>query len=281
MILMMNKEKFIKSIQHIGTSKFTTETYKENIEFKKTWNKSNFTMATRMIPISNKIPADVGIFILEMNNETNKIEGIGIIKNMPVKSEEVGIRIYNDDYYNTYLYYGKYHISRNKILENKDNIKCLHYLENLVFKGSHHLKRGWNTGCFSLKNERIETSPCYNEFIVDKENWKLKNIYKSVFEALQMDLLVVDKDEWKWKNKKKAIRRCSHCHRLKNKEHSEKNEKKNGKKWKKCSLTPLKCYNPHKCDSCGQIKHGHICPNKKKHPNNVKIVYKFLRGLFI
>ena len=92
MILMMNKEKFIKSIQHIGTSKFTTETYKENIEFKKTWNKSNFIMATRMIPISNKIPADVGIFILEMNNETNKIEGIGIIKNMPVKSEEI-----NDD----------------------------------------------------------------------------------------------------------------------------------------------------------------------------------------
>ena len=251
MILMMNKEKFIKSIQHIGTSKFTTETYKENVEFKKKHKKSSYTMATRMIPICNKIPVDVGIFILEMNNETNKIEGIGIIKNMPVKSEEVGIRIYNDDYYNTYLYYGKYHISRKKILENKDNIKCLHYLENLVFKGSHHLKRGWNTGCFSLKNERIETSPSYSEFILDK-------------------------DEWKWKNKKKGIRRCSHYHRLKNEEHRRLNKGK-----KKCSLTPLKCYNPHRCDSCGEWKRGHICPNKKRHPNNVKIVYKFLRGLFI
>ena len=249
----MNKQDidFINSISNIGTSKFTTETYKENVDFKKKNDRESFIMLTRMTHIPSVIKPNAGIFILEMNNEKNEIEGIGIIKNIPRRCEEWGVRIYNDDYYNSFLYVGKYHITRKNILSDTNNIKPLKLLENLVFKGSHHLKRGWNTGCFSLKNERIERNPCYSEFIVDKH-------------------------EWKWKNKKKTIRRCSICHRIKDEKH-----RKLNKNNKTCKLKPIFAFKARRCDSCGQVKHGHICPNIKKQPQNIEFVYNFLRNLFI
>jgi hypothetical protein len=242
---------FIKSIQDIGTSKFTPETYKENIEWKKKHNKMNYTVTTLLTPICDRIPTDAGVFILEMDSIKNQIEGIGIIKNFPVRCEDHGVKIYDNDYYNSYIYHGRYHISRTKILEDEDNIKPLKYLENLVFKGSTHLKRGGNAMCFSLKKERIAASPPYEEFICEN-------------------------DEWIWKNKKKDIRRCSICHRKKNAAHKYFYDIN-----KKCVLTPVFSYKKNRCDSCGEFKKGHICENVKKNPENIKIVKAFLRKLFI
>lgn len=248
---------FIKSIQHIGTSKFTTQTYKENIKWKKQNNKSNYTVTTLMTPICDKIQTDKGVFILEMNNETNEIEGIGIVKNFPVRCEDHGVKIYDNDYFNSYIYHGKYHISRKKILDRGD-WKVLMYLEHLVFKGSKHLKRGWNHSCFSLKKERISSTPPFKEFKCNKQG------------------------NWYWINKKKDIRRCSICHRKKDEKHRQLLMKKNkNKKVKTCNLTPIFSFKKYRCDSCGEIKRGHICPNIKKDVNNIKIVFTFLRNLFI
>jgi len=242
---------FIKSIQHIGTSKFTTETYKENIEWKKNNNKINYTITTLVNPICDRIQTDAGVYILEMNNQTNQIEGIGIIKNHPFRCDTVGVKIYDNDYYNMYFYYGSCNISREEIVKNEANIKPLKYLENLVFKGSTHLKRGWNYSCFSLKKERIAVSPPYDDFIFQN-------------------------NEWTWKNKNKDIRRCSVCYRKKNTAH-----KYFYDIHKKCTLTPIFSYKKSRCDSCGEFKRGHICVNIKKKPENIYIVFKFLRSLFI
>jgi hypothetical protein len=212
-----------------------------------------------MNPI-NSVPVDAGIFILEMNNNTNEIEGIGIIRNMPTRCEEVGLKIYNDDYYNSYFYHGTYHISRKKILEKHENIKPLAYLENLIFKGSKHLKRGGNAGCFSLTNYRIETSLPYSDFV-----------YES--------------DEWIWMNKPKAIRRCSKCFRKKDEKHRELVRKKNGNDSNVCTLKPIS--KSKRCNLCGEIKLAHpwrdphICSKIKKYPEHIRIIYTFLRNLFI
>mgnify|MGYP001204664302 FL=1 len=250
---------FIMSIQDIGTSKFNTQTYKENIKWKKENNKSNYTITTLMTPICDRIPTDKGVFILEMNNETNQIEGIGIVRNFPVRCEDHGVKIYDNDYFNSYIYHGKFHISRKKILK-RDDWKVLKYLEHLVFKGSKHLKRGWNHSCFSLKKERISSTPPFKEFVSNKSG------------------------NWYWKNKKKDIRRCSVCHRKKDEKHRqllmEINKNKN-KIPKTCNLTPIFSFKKYRCDSCGEIKRGHICPNIKKDVNNYKIVFTFLRNLFI
>ncbi len=242
---------FIKSIQDIGTSKFNTQTYKENIKWKKENDKSNYTVTTLMTPICERIPTDRGVFILEMNNETNEIEGIGIVRNFPVRCEDHGVKIYDNDYFNSYIYHGKFHISRKKILK-RDDWKVLKYLEHLVFKGSKHLKRGWNHSCFSLKKERIASTPPFNEFTSNKYGY------------------------WRWKNKKKDIRRCSICHRKKNAAH-----KYFYNLNKKCVLAPIFSFKKFRCDSCGEIKRGHICHNIKKDVNNYKIVFTFLRNLFI
>jgi len=257
----MNQSKidFIKSIRNIGTSKFTTVTYKENCEYKKKWGKENYIMTTRMNPI-NSVPIDEGIFILEMNNNTNEIEGIGIIRNMPTRCEDVGLKIYDDDYYNSYFYQGPYHISRKKILEKEENKKPLAYLENLIFKGSKHLKRGGNSGCFSLTNNRIETSLPYSDFVYEG-------------------------DEWMWMNKPKSIRRCSKCFRKKDEKHRELVKKKNGNDSNVCTLKPIS--RSKRCNLCGEIKLAHpwrdphICPKIKKYPEHIRIIYTFLRNLFI
>jgi len=244
---------FIKSIQDIGTSKFTPETYKENIAWKKKYleGKKNVQIVTTLLtPICDRISTNAGVFILEMDCIQNRIEGIGIIKNFPHRCEDYGVKIYGNDYYNSYLYYGSYHISRQKILKRKD-WKILKYLENLVFKGSKHLKRGGNAMCFSLKKERIVQSPPYEEFIYTN-------------------------NEWTWKNKKKDIRRCSICHRKKNAAHQYFYNI-----GKKCLLTPIFSFKKHRCDSCGEIKRGHICSNNKKNPDNWDIVLRFLQNLFI
>jgi len=197
----------------------------------------------------------------EMNNDTNQIEGIGIVKNFPLKCEDFGVKIYNNDYYNSYIYHGKFHISRKEIFK-KNGCKLLMYLENMVFKGSGHLKRGWNYSCFSLKNERIASTPPISEFICGiNKNYKVK---------------------WYWKNKKKDIRRCSICHRKKDEKHRKLLMKKNkNKKVTTCNLTPIFSFKKYRCDSCGEIKRGHICPNIKKDVNNIKIVFTFLQNLFI
>jgi hypothetical protein len=76
------------------------------------------------------------IFVAEMNNETNKIEGIGLIKNLLVHDKRH--KIYDINEYNRYIYRGKYWISRDKIIEyNKD---ILEIFENILFKGKSHLK---------------------------------------------------------------------------------------------------------------------------------------------
>jgi len=250
---------FIKSICNIGTSKFSTVTYKENCEFKKKLKKENHIITTLMNPITS-VPVDAGIFILEMNLQKNEIVGIGIIKNMPTRCEEVGLKIYDNDYYNSYFYHGAYHISRKKILEKPENIKPLAYLENLIFKGSKHLKRGGNAGCFSLTNYRIETSLPYSDFV-----------YES--------------NEWIWMNKPKAIRRCSKCFRKKDEKHRELVRKKNGNGSNVCTLKPIS--RSKRCNLCGEIKLAHpwrdphICSKIKKYPEHIRIIYTFLRNLFI
>ena len=93
---------FIKSIQDIGTSKFTPETYKENIAWKKKYleGKKNVRIVTTLLtPICDRISTNAGVFILEMDCIQNRIEGIGIIKNFPHRCEDYGVKIYDNDYY--------------------------------------------------------------------------------------------------------------------------------------------------------------------------------------
>ena len=74
-----------------------------------------------------------------MNNSTNKIIGIGLIKNKNLLSKYY--RIYDNQDYNRYTYRGKYWIDTSNITDIYFQ-KVINVLEILLFKGATHLKRG-------------------------------------------------------------------------------------------------------------------------------------------
>ena len=86
------------------------------------------------------------LYILEMNNTTNKIMGLGIIKN----HRQTGnyYKIYDNDSLNRYHYQSKIRITREQLspysllLQNGVWISLLECLEYICFKGSRHSKRG-------------------------------------------------------------------------------------------------------------------------------------------
>ena len=140
---------------HIGTVRFTNKTYQENQNWKERKNHKGciYGLDTK---ITNNINKGEYIFVLEMNNDKNKIMGIGLIKNVTIPAERS--RIYEDEIYNNYIYKGKKHITREKLMEIKENMVL--FLENMLFEGSHHFKRG--NGCTILTKDRIAQAEYYS-----------------------------------------------------------------------------------------------------------------------
>ena len=140
---------------HIGTARFTNKTYSENINWKsrKEWKGCIYGF-------DKKIPTNINtndyIFIIEMNNDQNKIMGIGLIQNIYKHSNRS--RIYHSNTWNRYVYKGSNHISRENILDLKKGTTIIKLLETILFYGSRHFKR--SQGCTILSFDRIAT--CQN-----------------------------------------------------------------------------------------------------------------------
>ena len=96
--MISNHERFF-----IGTTRFNDSTYEENRKWRRKHNHKGCIYAlNKRIPES--IPGDSLIYVLEMNNDQNKIMGIGLIRNKRDKQQR--IRIYHDNpYYNRYVYH--------------------------------------------------------------------------------------------------------------------------------------------------------------------------------
>jgi hypothetical protein len=122
---------------YLATTRFNTYTLEQNIKWR---DKNNWTGCIYGIPMkmSETIPYGSTVFILEMNNDINKIVGIGLIKNNVYQDKHY--KIYKWGNYNRYVYKSKYRIDRNSITEKEE--KIINILDILLFKGSRHLKRG-------------------------------------------------------------------------------------------------------------------------------------------
>jgi len=88
--------------------------------------------------LSPKIYYNKPVFVIEMNNTTNKIEGIGLIKNT-IKTNRY-YKVHTDGNTNRYIYIGDYFIGRD-IIE-KNNPILVNILDHILFKGYTHSKRG-------------------------------------------------------------------------------------------------------------------------------------------
>ena len=125
----------------ILTTRFTTETYEENKRYRE--NKQIPVIYSTSLPISDKLPYQ-DYYVLEMNNSINKIVGISKIS----KNLQPVAKIYSYRYYNRYTYKGDKYISSEEF---SPNLKTLiEEIEQKIFYGKGHLKRGSSTTSFPL-----------------------------------------------------------------------------------------------------------------------------------
>ena len=116
----------------LAVTHFNNETFCENKRWREN-NKYDGCIYNCPVKIKETIPLLSLIYVIEMNNETNKIIGIGLIKNRIYPKKH---KIYSDNNYNRYTYLGKKWIDCSLI----DN-ETLEILEQRLFKGKNHLKR--------------------------------------------------------------------------------------------------------------------------------------------
>jgi hypothetical protein len=92
------------------------------------------------VAIKSDIPYEASLFVLEMNNDTNRIMGVGRIVN-EIRADR-GYRIYEDQNYNRYTYLGRQRLDRDVIMQSSVHARVLETLERMLFYGSRHAKRG-------------------------------------------------------------------------------------------------------------------------------------------
>jgi hypothetical protein len=149
----------------IASTRFNNSTLAENFEYRiKTNNACIYCSPQRMSP---KIKTDSLVFIVEMNNELNQIEGIGLIKN--TIQHDKYFKVYQDCNFNRYVFKGKYRINREELI--RYNSKMVEILDNILFKGKTHLKRG--SGITTITDKLLKNERC--------EKLDIKSIIKEIF----------------------------------------------------------------------------------------------------
>ena len=103
----------MKIIHTITTTRFNNETFQENSYYRDLIKNSNGCLYGSPMKIKKTIPQDAYIYVIEMNNSKNKIEGIGFIQNK-IYIDKI-YRIYNERDYNRYIYKGKIRLDVNDI----------------------------------------------------------------------------------------------------------------------------------------------------------------------
>jgi hypothetical protein len=121
---------------YLLTSRFNNQTWDENSQYRNKHNQIGCIYCSPD-PITQRIPNDSILFILEMNNETNRIMGIGMVRNHPVFNK---FHVYENGNYNRYVYAGKTRIDRCEMTEEENRI--MQIFDILCFSGNRHMKRG-------------------------------------------------------------------------------------------------------------------------------------------
>ena len=148
----------------IVTTRFNNETRNANYAYRE---KRNFVcMYCCPSELSAKIMYNTSVFVIEMNNSTNKIEGIGLIKNKP---ETKYYKVHSDGNTNRCIYVGKHFINRDILCEY--NSQLIYILEEILFKGKTHSKRG--AGLTIIPEKVLQFDIC-KDIDIKKE---IKNIF--------------------------------------------------------------------------------------------------------
>lgn len=130
--------------QFIVTSRFNDRTWGENQVFRRQHPKFGCIYCAPTT-ITSMVPVDTPIFVLEMNNDTNRIMGVGMVKNHPYMN---AFAVYENGNYNRYQYVGRTRIDRADMTLDEETI--MRVFDILCFTGNKHQKRGHGLKLFPL-----------------------------------------------------------------------------------------------------------------------------------
>ncbi len=158
------------------STRFNNNTWRENGEYRlKHDYKCIYSDQQKMSP---KILEDSLVFVIEMNNDKNQIEGIGLIKNKPIFDRYY--KIYDIGNLNRYTFKSNYYLSREELLQyNQILVQMFDYI---LFKEKTHMKRG--AGYTTIPEKLLNHQKC------EKINLKqeIKNIFLLNFRNDSLDI---------------------------------------------------------------------------------------------
>jgi hypothetical protein len=169
-ILKLNKKNILQinasNMFTIVSTRFTNITWEENIQYRFTHGIKGCIYGSPQ-EMSPKILYDSMVFVVEMNNNKNRIEGIGLIRNKVFLDKYY--KIYDDGNYNRYVYKSDYHIDRDTLI--RYNEMLVNALDYILFKGYTHLKRG--SGFTTITEKLLNHEKC--------QGLHMKNDIRSMF----------------------------------------------------------------------------------------------------
>jgi len=155
----------MNNFTQVAVTRFNNKTWQENLHYREKNELTGCCYGTPVL-LQEDIPIGAIVYVLEMNNETNKIMGIGLIRNH--NRGDKRYCIYSDGNYNRYNYSSDYRIDRTELKNNKEFLKRM---ELLVFKGYTHMKRGHGI--------QLVTDKKFKELIYSKS--EVLNIVRDLF----------------------------------------------------------------------------------------------------
>jgi hypothetical protein len=120
----------------LASIRFNSETYSESARYREA--RGIGCIYGSPVPTSEKYSRECRFFVLEMNNTTNQIMGIGLIQNTNKKDRTYIVydMIQNQYNFNRFIYRGDYWLGRDQL---PDEVVAL--FDKILFKGKSHLKR--------------------------------------------------------------------------------------------------------------------------------------------
>ena len=155
------------------TSRFNNDTWSEN-EMYRTHRNIEGCIYGAPLQVSHKIPLASNAYVIEMNNETNRIEGIGYIRVYPSFSERKNV--YENKNYNRYVYSGRYRLDREILVRHNEDLVTT--IETLLFKGKTHMKRG--SGLTSMPKKLLKDKRCPPTVNIRRD---IQSIFRTQFQS--------------------------------------------------------------------------------------------------
>jgi hypothetical protein len=136
----------------IVTTRFNNDTLETNYSYRRKYGYSCIYCCPS--ELSPKISYNTPLFVIEMNNQKNQIEGIGLIKNKYETNKYY--KVHTDGNTNRYTYIGKYFIDRETL--DDYNAELVYVLDEILFKGYTHSKRG--SGLTTIPEKVLKLEVC-------------------------------------------------------------------------------------------------------------------------